>query len=343
MCNQCNDHASSHSNSDSIEATDAPKIDVSLITVPYKDGDEIKVFIEEVIVELEKLDLTWEFLAMESNVKGGSQKVLKELADKHENFHMVLMSHPGVTVTDKTKKYIAGFQLAQGKYIITMDSDGQDDPKELGNFVKKLDEGYDMVGGWKQNRGDGAFYMISSKFVNFFTKALTGVKIHDMNNGFKGWKAEVAKEIKLRGGMFRFIPAMLTAQNKKITEVPVTHRKRMFGAGRFNFVSRLQGGMFDMLTVVALNKMQQTPMYLFGWFGVFGFIASFAALATSFYVQSLYTSLMLGMLGFTLMGVAFVACFIGIALAYQLWQTPMDSEDFGILDIYSGKESGQHS
>lgn len=315
----------------------AQEYDISLLIPIYKEGEGVADFLEEVIGELDKTKRTWEIIILDNAVKGNSLEFLKRYADESDNIHIVVMTHPGVAVTDKTKKYMAGHQLAQGKYIITMDGDGQDDPHELPKFLEKLDEGYDFVIGYKAKRKDGLFYVLSSRVANALNRALTGLKIHDMNNGFKAYTKEVATCLKLRGGMFRFLPAMLASEKKKIAEVPVNHRKRMYADPKFNFISRLKGGVFDLLTTVALTNMQQTPMHFLGAVGILAILKGIILIVIAYFIKHQLTAILLGVMGISLFVIAMMSFMAGLVLAYQLWQTPHDEYDFGIVEIYSGK------
>lgn len=309
-------------------------IDVTVLIPIYKEGEDIRIFLDELISELKKLNRSWEIIIEDSRGEGSSEVVLKEYSDKYPNFTTVMMTHPGVAVTDKNKKYVLGFQIARGKYIISMDGDGQDVPAEMYKFIEKLDEGYDFVIGHKQNRKDGFFYNLTSKIANTLNRKLTGVQIHDMNNGYKAFRADVARELKLRGGMFRFIPALLVAKNKKITEVPVKHRERMFAQPKFNFKSRLQGGLFDLLTVVAIIGMQETPMYFFGWLAIALKAFGITALIVSLYVSPIeWKVYWLIVMGVMFVG-AFVALMSGLVLAYLVYRTPHTDDDFGVLEVY---------
>jgi glycosyltransferase involved in cell wall biosynthesis len=142
-----------------------------------------------------------------------------------------------------------------------MDADGQDRPEELPKFVQKLDEGYDLVVGYKKKRKDNLLYMLPSRGLNFLVRFITGVPVHDMNNGFKGYKSDAAKSLKLYGGDFRFIPVLLSTEGRRVVEVPVVHRKREHGEGKFNFLSRLKGGVVDLAIVILMSRIKFVADY----------------------------------------------------------------------------------
>ncbi|KKR06061.1 MAG: Glycosyl transferase family 2 [candidate division WS6 bacterium GW2011_GWF2_39_15] len=240
---------------------------VSVIVPIYNEGEAVRSFLNDLIKEVGKLKYQSEILVFDSPTSKNSEKVLREFAKKYPNVKGYEVRHPGVTVTDKTNKYMLGIQLAQGDYIITSDGDGQDRPEEFHKFFQALEEGYDFAIGRKKKRRDGLAYMITSRIANFIVRSITGVKVHDMNNGIKAFRKDIARELNLKAGHFRFIPVIAAAKKWKITEIDVEHRERL-GKGRFSFMSRLQGGLFDMLIVYFITKMGDTPMYLLGWFSL---------------------------------------------------------------------------
>jgi glycosyltransferase involved in cell wall biosynthesis len=218
--------------------------------------------------------LTYEVYLVDNTGEGNSIELSKDLNKENKNFKSILIPHPGIPVVDKSNKYTIGNLIAKGKYIVYMDSEGQDRPEELPKFIEKLDEGYDLVMGWKQKRKDGFFYMLTSGFANWLTRTLTGVKVHDMNSGYKAMKASAARSVNLRGGNFRFLPAIFTARKYKVTEVPVKHEERTDGPGRFTFMSRLMGGLFDLPVTVLVSKMGDTPIYFWGKTAILMFVFS---------------------------------------------------------------------
>jgi glycosyltransferase involved in cell wall biosynthesis len=160
-----------------------------------------------------------------------------------------------------------GFQLAKGDYIFTLDADLQDDPVELPNFVKKLEEGYDLVSGWKQKRRDPFHKTIPSKVFNYFTTLTFGLKLKDYNCGFKLYRKSVVKEITLYGEMHRYIPALAHALGYRIGEIPVHHRARQYGVSKYGWERYLRG-FFDLLTVKMVTHYVKSPLYLFGRIGI---------------------------------------------------------------------------
>jgi glycosyltransferase involved in cell wall biosynthesis len=161
-----------------------------------------------------------------------------------------------------------GFREAIGEIIFTMDADLQDDPAEMPNFIKKIEEGYDLVSGWKKNRKDPLFdKTLPSRLFNAVTRMLTGVKLHDFNCGFKAYRKEVVGVIPLYGEMHRFIPVFANAEGFKVGEIPVEHHPRKFGKSKYGWYRSIKGCM-DLLSVAAMTKFGRRPGHLFGGMGV---------------------------------------------------------------------------
>lgn len=163
-----------------------------------------------------------------------------------------------------------GFRYASGDVIITMDADLQDDPSEIPSLVKKLNEGFDLVSGWKKKRFDPLTKTFPSKIFNFVTRLLTGVKIHDFNCGLKAYRNSVVKSIEVFGGRHRYIPALAGQKNFSVTEIEVNHRPRVHGQTKYGG-ARIFHGFFDLLTILFLNKYTQQPLHFFGAIGLITF------------------------------------------------------------------------
>jgi glycosyltransferase involved in cell wall biosynthesis len=162
----------------------------------------------------------------------------------------------------------AGFRRARGQIIITMDADLQDDPADLPAFLAKIEEGEDVVVGWKVSRLDPANRLILSRIFNGTVRKATGVQLHDMNCGFKAYRREVIRSIPVYGDLFRFIPAFAAWEGFRVAEVPVKHHARRYGASRYG-LERILRGFFDLLSVMFLTRYQRKPMHLFGLVGLF--------------------------------------------------------------------------
>lgn len=167
----------------------------------------------------------------------------------------------------KAMALASGFSECRGEIIIMMDADLQDDPADLPAFLSRVRTDLDVVVGWKVSRKDPLSRRLFSKVFNGTVKRFTGVRLHDMNCGFKAYRREVIETIPIYGDLFRFIPVLAAADGFRIGEIPVTHHARAFGRSRYG-LERILRGLFDLLTVVFLTRYARKPMHLFGFLGL---------------------------------------------------------------------------
>ncbi len=167
----------------------------------------------------------------------------------------------------KATALMAGFRQARGEILITLDADLQDDPREIPRFLKKLEEGFDLVSGWKVKRRDPFIRRALSLVFNRVTSRLTGVRLHDFNCGFKCYRRGVIEEIRLYGELHRFIPALASWRGFRVGEIEVAHRPRKYGQSKYGS-ERIPSGFFDLLTVLMLTRYRLKPLHLFGALGV---------------------------------------------------------------------------
>jgi glycosyltransferase involved in cell wall biosynthesis len=196
---------------------------------------------------------------------GSSDNTLNILESKIKNY-------PSWSIINLYRNYgksvalQAGFDNSKGEIIATMDADLQDNPKEIHRLVKELENGYDVVSGWKKNRKDPLEKKIASKIFNFFVRVFSGLKIHDSNCGIKVFKREVTEMLTLYGGRHRYIPLLAHQKKFLISEVVVDHREREFGISKYG-VKRYSDGFFDFLTILFLGKYMDRPLHFFGSLG----------------------------------------------------------------------------
>lgn len=184
----------------------------------------------------------------------------------------------------------AGFAVATGEIVFTLDADLQDDPKEIPRFLAKLDEGFDVVSGWKQTRHDPWHKVIPSRFFNALVSGLTGVSLHDHNCGFKCYRREIFDEVQLYGELHRFVPVLAAARGWKVSEIVVEHRARQFGRSKYG-VRRFVKGFLDLLTVYFLTSFNQRPQHLLGTIGLIAFLLGGLAsvlLAATWVINALF-------------------------------------------------------
>ncbi len=240
---------------------------LSIVIPAYNEEDSIKPLYDEIEASVAKLIKNhkiqdYEILFVNDGSSDNTEKnIVKLTADKRVKL-ISLRKNFG-----KSKALQIGFQHICGDIIVTMDADLQDDPAELANFIAKLDEGYDMVSGWKFNRLDPLEKTLPSKLFNFVTSKVSGIKIHDFNCGFKAYRKEVVKSLNIYGEFHRYIPILALRNGFKITEITVKHHKRQFGKSKFG-MERYLRGMFDAVSALFLLKFYDKPMYFFGKIGL---------------------------------------------------------------------------
>lgn len=240
---------------------------LSIVIPAYNEEDSIKPLYDEIEASVAKLIKNhkiqdYEILFVNDGSSDNTEKnIVKLTADKRVKL-ISLRKNFG-----KSKALQIGFQHVCGDIIVTMDADLQDDPAELANFIAKLDEGYDMVSGWKFNRLDPLEKTLPSKLFNFVTSKVSGIKIHDFNCGFKAYRKEVVKSLNIYGEFHRYIPILALRNGFKITEITVKHHKRQFGKSKFG-MERYLRGMFDAVSALFLLKFYDKPMYFFGKIGL---------------------------------------------------------------------------
>lgn len=191
-----------------------------------------------------------------------TEEVIRALAGEDPKVHMISFRKN----FGKSPALDAGFHHVSGDLVFTMDADLQDDPKEFTRFISKIDEGYDLVVGWKKNRLDSAEKRLPSKLFNKVTSSMSGVKLHDHDCGFKCFRREVVKSLNLYGELHRYVPALAYRNGFRITEIEVEHHKRKHGASKYG-LERYMRGALDSLTTNFLLKYSDRPMYLFGRMG----------------------------------------------------------------------------
>ena len=184
-----------------------------------------------------------------------------------------------------------GFERVTGDVIFTMDADLQDNPIEIKNFLEKMEEGYDLVTGWKVKRRDPLNKRLPSKLFNWVTSRTFKLKLNDYNCGFKAYSKDLVKELDIYGEMHRYVPALADAKGFKVGEIPVHHRTREYGKSKYGFERYLRG-FLDLLTVKLITKFNRSPLYLFGSIG-----SIFTILGT---ILGLYLSVMKYALGMPL-------------------------------------------
>ncbi len=212
----------------------------------------------------------WELWFVSDGSTDGSVDVIQKLSEDNPRIGLIVLRKN----FGKATALQAAFRHVNGDIIITMDADLQDDPKEIPRFLDKLDEGFDVVSGWKKKRYDPLNKRLPSKLFNAVTSHLSGVKLHDFNCGFKAYRRAVVDGIDLYGELHRYIPVLAARSGFRIAELVVEHHERKHGKSKYG-VERYLRGLFDSMTTSFLLKYYDRPMYLFGRLGLYSFLAGF--------------------------------------------------------------------
>ena len=239
---------------------------VSVIIPVFNEVESIKELYDQLKIGLEQYTPN-EIIFVDDGSSDGSVEAIKKICELDDSV-IFIQFHRNY---GKSAALSEGFKYANGNYVVTMDADLQDDPSEIKNLINKLEEGYDLVSGWKKDRKDPLSKRLPSKLFNFVTRMVTGVRIHDFNCGLKIYKKAVVKTLELYGGRHRYIPAMAGQKKFKVTEIIVNHRPRIYGETKYGG-SRLFHGLFDLISILFLSKYTQSPMYFFGKIGLFTFL-----------------------------------------------------------------------
>jgi glycosyltransferase involved in cell wall biosynthesis len=200
-----------------------------------------------------------------------SFRVIQDIHARNQRFKAIRFR----TNHGKSAALAIGFSECKGDIVITMDADLQDDPNEIPSLVAKLEEGYDLVSGWKRKRHDPWHKTVPSKLFNAVTSRMSGIRLHDFNCGLKGYRREVIENVQVYGEMHRYIPALAHWEGFRVTEIPVQHRARQHGVSKFG-MSRFLKGYLDLLTVMFTTRYIKRPLHFFGavgsLFAVVGFV-----------------------------------------------------------------------
>jgi len=236
---------------------------VSIVVPLLDECATLSALHAETAAALAAADFDWELIFVDDGSTDGSYRELVRLHAAYTNVRVVRLRRN----FGKAAALAAGFDTAAGEIVVTMDADLQDDPREIERLVAKLDEGYDLVTGWKCDRHDPLSRRVVSKLYNGATRLATGVRLHDMNCGLKAYRAEVLEHVQVYGERHRFMPVLAHHHGFSVTEIAVNHRPRTNGKSRFG-IERYLRSPFDLLTMVFIGRYRYRPLHLFGGVGL---------------------------------------------------------------------------
>jgi glycosyltransferase involved in cell wall biosynthesis len=236
---------------------------ISIVIPLHNEERSIALLYDELDAALQPLAEEWEAVFVDDGSTDGSFAALTRLHAGNGNVRVIRLRRN----FGKATALATGFDNARGETIVTIDGDLQDDPAEIPRLLAKLDEGYDLVSGWKTQRRDPLRRRILSRIFNWVTGRVSGLRLHDMNCGLKAYRAEVVHGMRLYGELHRFIPVLAHNRGFRASELPVNHRPREHGRSRYG-VERYVRGFLDLLTVSFIGRYRHRPLHLFGGLGL---------------------------------------------------------------------------
>jgi len=253
-------------------SANAERPDVSIIVPAYEEAESLPELIAGIRAACAEGELAFRVWVIDDGSRDDTWRVLQSLHDDDPRVVGLRFQRN----YGKSAALSVGFERAQGRYVVTMDADLQDDPAEIPALVEKLEAGnYDLVSGWKKNRKDPLTKTIPSRFFNWVTRLISGLPLHDFNCGLKVYRREVVKNVSVYGELHRYIPLLAKwAGYDRVAEKPVQHHPRRYGETKFG-VERFVQGFLDLITVIFLTRFAVRPMHFFGGLGTLSFGTGF--------------------------------------------------------------------
>jgi len=236
---------------------------ISVVVPVHAEERSVALLYEELEATLEPGDEAWEVVFVDDGSEDGTFAALTRLHARTANTRVVRLRRN----FGKSAALAAGFAHAEGETVVTIDGDLQDDPAEIPRLLAKLEEGFDLVSGWKARRRDPWRRRLLSRIFNAVTGRVSGLRLHDMNCGLKAYRAEVVRGLALYGELHRFIPVLAHYRGFRVAELPVNHRPRNHGRSRYG-LERYLRGFLDLLTVTFMGRYRHRPLHLFGGIGL---------------------------------------------------------------------------
>jgi glycosyltransferase involved in cell wall biosynthesis len=245
--------------------------DLSIVVPVFEEEESLPEVRRQIREVCERSGFTFEAWFVDDGSRDGSWAVIRALHAEDPRFAGVRLRRN----YGKSAALAAGFERARGRYVVTVDADLQDDPAEIPGLVALLEQGYDLVSGWKKKRHDPIEKRLPSRFYNFVTRKMSGIPLHDFNCGLKAYRNEVVKHVRVYGEMHRFIPLLAKWEGyDRITERVVAHRPRVHGRTKFG-LERYLRGYLDLISVIFLTRFAARPMHFFGTLGTLFFTGGF--------------------------------------------------------------------
>jgi glycosyltransferase involved in cell wall biosynthesis len=249
----------------------------SVVVPLLNEASSVTELYDRLKTVMERTKRPFELILVDDGSTDRTFELLNQIAEVDSRVTVIKLRHR----FGKTAALTAGFEHAQGEYVVSMDGDLQHDPDDIPRFLEKLDEGYDVVCGWRTRRVDNLWFRrIPSRCANWLMAKLSGVKIHDFGGGYKAYRRELLREVPLYGELQRFIPALAASYGASICEIPIRNIPRRYGASRYG-IGRVVPVVFDLITVRFLLYYVSRPLH---FFGLVGFLSSTIGVALGFWL-----------------------------------------------------------
>lgn len=246
-----------------------PEFDLSVVVPIYNEVETLPSLIDAIATALNPTQLKYELILVDDGSTDGCGQLLKQIALTHPKLRAIILRRN----YGQTAAMAAGFNLARGRAIVSLDGDLQNDPADIPLLLAKLEEGYDLVSGWRENRQDAALTrLLPSKIANWLIGKITGVKIHDYGCSLKAYRSELLADMNLYGELHRFLPALAFIEGARITELSVRHHPRRHGKSKYG-LGRTFRVLMDLFTVFFMKKFLTRPMHVFGSLGMISLLS----------------------------------------------------------------------
>ena len=318
------------------------KIDLSVVIPLYNEEENVELLYESVSKALKGCGRVWEIIMVDDGSSDETLAILKKLADVEKNVKVISFRRN----FGQTAAMAAGFDNAVGEVVIPMDGDLQNDPADIHKLLEKVEEGFDVVSGWRKDRKDRFINRkLPSIIANWLISRITGVHLHDYGCTLKAYKKEVLDNINLYGEMHRFIPALASLNGARVAEIPVNHRERKYGTSKYG-ISRTFKVILDLVTVKFLLSYSTKPIQIFGGLGIISLFLSFLSfleisIGKFFYGLDITGNpfFLLSIL-FALIGIQFVTMGLLGEINIRTYYESQGKPIYVVREIIGGKEKG---
>lgn len=246
---------------------------ISFVLPVCNEADSLNELHQKIVTVMGKQPVDFEIIFVDDGSTDNSFTVLSKLQQQNQRVIAIQFRKN----FGKSAAYSAGFDKAEGEIVITMDTDLQDSPDDIPVFVNKINEGFDMVIGWRYKRKDSMGKTLPSRIFNKFVSFITGIPLHDFNCPFKAYRKEVLQEINIHGELYRYIPILASAKGFSITEIKIQNFSRQHGKSKYGF-GRYTRGVLDLLTVIFVTRFAKRPLHFLGALGIFACTLGFSLL-----------------------------------------------------------------